>query len=216
MQEGFNPGAYEGYADTLTASDVPPLEVIDTDIYYSDGPRLGDVLTVPADLEESLDRYDRLSHEDRMRFDRAAYWLAVSTGNWELSQSISFTSLVTAVETLLSRGNVHQFICPQCGGTTTHEIPGPTKQFRDFLETYAVDTVTARTRHALYDLRSQIVHGSDLMQLDVETSLFGSDARESEQLDLHRTLSAAVRTALRNWLHDPARAGQQPAGLPTH
>ena len=55
----------------------------------------------------------------------------------------------------------------------------------------------------MYQLRSGIVHGSSLTQID-EDIAFGWDPPWWQERALHEALWRVSRVALRNWLADPA------------
>ena len=57
-------------------------------------------------------------------------------------------------------------------------------------------------RSKMYRLRSDILHGSDLMQLDQDLS-FGFDPFDYDENQLQRELWSITRIALRNWLKNP-------------
>jgi hypothetical protein len=54
----------------------------------------------------------------------------------------------------------------------------------------------------MYALRSSILHGSDLMQIDQDLA-FGLDAPDWNEYELHSELWSITRLALRNWLKNP-------------
>ena len=54
----------------------------------------------------------------------------------------------------------------------------------------------------MYNLRSGILHGSELMAIDLERH-FGWDPPEEEEKELHQELWTVTRTAVRNWLRNP-------------
>src|SRR5262245_36297992 len=75
------------------------LEVIPADRYFDEVQGIdGRGLRVPSDLDESIWRYQQLPAVRRAEFDRAAYWLDMSSHLWTTSMSLSFGSLVSAVE----------------------------------------------------------------------------------------------------------------------
>jgi len=75
----------------------------------------------------------------------------------------TFTSLVTAMESLAGRGTTHSVYCAQCGTFTNHDSPGSTRLFRDLIEKFAPGEASTKIRSEMYALRSRIVHGSDLL-----------------------------------------------------
>ena len=116
--------------------------------------------------------------------------------------SSSFASIVSAVEALTERGVIHRVFCEHCARDQPHEVPGPTRRFRDFFETYAPGASLKRRRDEMYSLRSGILHGSDLMQLDQDRD-FGWDPPGWNERELNDELSSLTHLALRNWLLNP-------------
>lgn len=140
-------------------------------------------LRVPTDLDESICWYQRLHHDRRVEFNRAAFWLDISSRQWTVSMSASFTALVSAVESLINkRGS------------------GSTERFRDFLERYAPGA-SLEVRREMYDLRSGILHGSELITMD-EDCAFGWDPPWWNERELQEELWRLTSTAVRNWLRD--------------
>ena len=70
------------------------------------------------------------------------------------------------------------------------------------METHAPGKVLARRRDEMYQLRSGILHGSELMQLDLDRD-FGWDPPWWNERRLHDELSGVAGVALRNWLKNP-------------
>lgn len=153
-----------------------------------------------TDLDESICCYTALSGRNRAKFDHAAFWIDIASRQWNTSVSASFAALVSAIESLTERGGVHQFNCPVCCKRTQHELPGATRRFKDFLETYAPGAALAQPRDDVYQLRSGILHGSKLMQLDQDLD-FGWDPPWWNEDNLYRKLWGLTRIALRNWLN---------------
>jgi hypothetical protein len=56
----------------------------------------------------------------------------------------------------------------------------------------------------MYSLRSGILHGSNLMQLDQDLA-FGWDPPWLNEKELYDNLWSLTRTALRNWLKNPPK-----------
>ncbi len=88
-----------------------------------------------------------------------------------------------------------------------HEAPGATERFRAFFEKFAPGAAQRKRRNEMYAVRSGIVHGSDLMQIDQGRD-FGWDPPGFNELALHRELWAVTRIALRNWLRNPGADNQ--------
>jgi Apea-like HEPN len=163
----------------------------------------GKGLRVPADLDNSICLYLNLNEENRAKFDRAAFWMDMASRQWTNSASTSFASLVTAFESLTERGSCHFAHRETCNVDIQHEVPGATERFHAFFEKYAPGESLRERRSKMYGLRSGILHGSKLMQLD-QYRRFGWDPPEWNQTELHRELWSLARTAARNWLQNPA------------
>ena len=161
----------------------------------------GKPLRIPSDLDDSLCQYQSLAPALRSKFDRALFWLDLAARQWTIAMSASFASLVTAVESLTNRGLCHRVYCDVCKATTTHDAPGATENFRSFFETFAPGEVLRKDRNLMYKLRSGILHGSGLMQLD-QNLAFGWDPPWWNEYELNRELWRVLRLAMRNWLRN--------------
>jgi hypothetical protein len=75
-------------------------------------------------------------------------------------------------------------------------------KFRSFFEEYTPDPGVKRAPGKMYGLRSTVLHGSDLMQLDQGHAL-GWDPPWWNQQEMNTELLGLMRTAARNWLKDP-------------
>jgi len=191
--------------DELSPPAPDPLAEEDPQEYYAKSGHDGKGLRVPADLDDSISCYTRLSPVNRGKFDRAAFWMDMASRQWDLSVSASFASLVSAVESLTERGTTHLVHCDQCNGYSQHESPGATERFRAFFELYAPGAALRSRRTEMYSLRSGILHGSELMALDQDLA-FGWDPPWWNERELHSELWSVTRIALRNWLKNPTPA----------
>ncbi len=187
--------------DELSPPAAERLEEMEPEEYYTKIGHDGKGLRVPADLDESICCYAALSAEKRARFDRATFWMDMAWRQWNASMSASFAALVSSIKSLTERGERHDFDCPVCGGKGKHENPGATKRFRVFLEQYAPGLALSSSRSKMYDVRSRILHGSELMQLDQHRAIvFGWDPPWFNESELYNDLWRLTRVALRNWL----------------
>jgi len=203
VQQFFFAKLGEVVIDQLSPPTADQLEEVEPGEYYTTVGHDGRGLRVPTDLDESICCYTALSNGNRSKFDRATFWIDMASRLWNISVSASFAALVSAVESLTDRGESHQFKCPICGNLTQHEVPGPTRLFKDFFDTYAPGIALAKRRADMYSLRSGILHGSQLMQLDDDLA-FGGDPPYWNESELHRELWGLMRIAVRNWLKSPS------------
>jgi len=169
--------------------------------YYALRGHDGQGLRVPADLDQSICRYQRLPPAHRERFDRATFWLDGVSRQWTFSMSSSFASLVIALEALAKRGTSHPTRCTVCGWEGKHDIPGATEKLRVFFGEYAPG-VPDETIKRVIKMRGSILHGDMLLQVD-QVRAFGWDPVESRELELIRELATWTKVALRNWLTNP-------------
>lgn len=193
-------GAY--VIDKLSPLAGERLEEVRSDDYHMNVGHDGKGLRVPNDLDDSIWLYVQLSPANRAKFDRATFWMDMASRLWTISVSSSFASLVSAIESLTERGTTHRVYCAECEDDSQHEVPGAAERFRAFFEKYAPGASLRRRRTEMYELRSGILHGSELMQLD-QDSAFGWDPPGWNEDELHRELWGITRIAMRNWLTSP-------------
>jgi len=159
-------------------------------------------LCVPSDLDELICRYQNLPSNLQAKFDRATYWFSMASRQREDSMSASYASLISSAEALTSdESTKHSVYCEQCKQDRTHDVPGATEKFRAFFEKYTPDPGLRERRSKMYGLRSKILHGSDLMQLD-QRRAFGWDPPWWNEREMTTELWTLMRIAARNWLMD--------------
>jgi hypothetical protein len=197
VQQWFSPTLDPYITAALSTPAAHQLEELEPEEYDQMLGNDGMGLRVPSDLDQLICLYDALSGSNREKFDRAAFWFSTSSYMWDISMSASFTALVSAVESMTSHSNFHEVPCPVCGRPTQS---GPAKLFRNFLAAYAPGDTLARERSDMYSLRSEVVHGGHLMELDREIPIQGWTPPGYQERDQYSNLWRLVRTALRNWL----------------
>jgi hypothetical protein len=196
VQQLFFANLGEAVKDNPSTPAAEQLETIDADAYYASVGHDGKGLRIPADLDESICCYMRLSPENREKFDRAAFWKDMASRQWNISMSASFTALVSAVESLINtRGR------------------GSTTRFRDFVERFAPGASLAYRRKQMYDLRSDILRGGGLMTIDQDIA-FGWDPPYWHERELHEELWHLTRLIMRNWLKSP-NPSRKPSQIPS-
>jgi hypothetical protein len=199
VQQFFFAELGKAVIDELSPPAGERLEEVEPEEYYTKVGHDGKGLRVPTDLDQSICCYTALSAGNRAKLDRATFWMDMASRQWNISVSASFAALVSAIESLTERGDTHKFECPICGKPTQHEVPGATRRFKDFFDIYAPGATLAKRRDDMYSLRSGILHGSDLMQLD-QNLAFGWDPPWWNERESHAELWGLTRIALRNWL----------------
>jgi hypothetical protein len=164
----------------------------------------GTALYVLDGLDDSIIRYSELSQPNKERFNRATFWVDMASRQWTLSVSASFASLVSAIESLTDMGTTHSVYCEKCDRERAHDVPGATEKFRTILEELAPGPDLRVSRNTMYSLRSGILHGSQLMQIDQDLAVDSAPAWWNEH-KLTVELWALTRIALRNWLKNQPR-----------
>ncbi len=178
--------------DSLSEIKGERLEEVEPHEYYASVGHDGQGLRVPSDLDDSICRYLHLTSANRAKFDRAAFWLDKASRQWTTSVSIALACLVSAVESLTERGATHRVYCAECGRESSHDAPGATERFRTFFEKYAPGLGHKKQRNEMYSLRSGILHGRDLMEIDQDIT-FGWDPPGWNELKLSRELWSVTR-----------------------
>ena len=184
VQEFYFTNFGEVVRDELSPPAAETLEEVDPETYYERVGHDGRPLRVPADLDESICCYMRLSKANREKFGRAGFWMDMASRQWTVSLSASFASLAIAIESLAEPGRDRR-----------------AEKFRNFIERYAPGASLERRRE-MYALRSAILHGSGLMEMDQDTD-FGWAPPEQKEKDLLDELWGLTRIAIRNWLKNP-------------
>jgi len=165
--------------DQLSPPANQTLEEIEPEEYYTCVGHDGKGLRVPVNLDQSICHYLQLSQTNRVKFDRASFWMEMASRLWNTSVSLTFASLVSAIESMNNGRKDRK------------------KKFIEFFEKYASDTALRCRRDDMYDLRSSILHGSQLIQLDQDLA-FGWDPPWQNEHELIDQLSRLARIALRN------------------
>ena len=185
VQEFYFANFGEAVQNELSPPAAETLEEIDPETYYETVGHDGRGLRVPADLDDSICCYMRLSNANRDRFSRAGFWMAMASRQWTDSFSASFASLVIAIESLAERDSL-----------------GAAARFRKFIEQHAPGASLENRRKEMYALRSNILHGSGLMEMDQDAH-FGWAPPEQNEKDLMYELWGLTRIAIRHWLKKP-------------
>jgi len=188
--------------DELSPATGEQLEEVEPEEYYANVGHDGKGLRVPADLDQSICLYLQLGQRDRAKFNRAIFWLDMASRQWTISTSLSFASLVSAVESLTTQGAKHRVHCKECDSDYSHDVPSAGARFRGFFEEYAPGADLGSRRNKMYSLRSGILHGSRLMAVDQDIA-FGWDPPSWNDRQLHDELWRLTAIAVRNWLKNP-------------
>jgi hypothetical protein len=168
----------------LSPSDAAPMKEIDPRNYYEITGHDGRELQVPTDLDDSICCYFGLSAENKAKFGRAGFWMSMASRQWTFSLSAAFASLVIAIDALADK------------------TERAAERFRNFIEKHAPGKALEQRRQEMYRLRSDILHGDTLIEMDQDSD-FGWAPPEQNDKDLLEELWGLTRIALRDWLKNP-------------
>jgi hypothetical protein len=184
VQEFFFANVGEVVTDAPSILTAERIKEVDPNSYFTTVGHDGRSLEVPANLDDSICCYMRLSPKNRAAFDRGSFWMDMASRQWTISLSASFASLAIAIEALGDRGK------------------RPSARFHDYLERYAPGASLQDRRNKMYALRSDILHGSGLMEMDRD-AYFGWSPPEQADDDLVEELWGLTKLSMRNWLKAP-------------
>ena len=198
MQEYYDVPGLERFADTHTPkADLQDLPSEPDAVFYSrEGISIDSGFTIPDSLSAWMEKYTALSAAQKTRLLRAAYWLSHARQVRSLSASAALVAMVQVIESLVPTPT-GQGRCPTCGLMTG---PGPTQSFTAFVEKYgfpnAADQASAKL---LYQQRSQLTHGHDLLLADREIGFGWTTPGDAEEQGRLRYANRLVRICAINW-----------------
>lgn len=209
-QEGYTYKGFSGKIDQYTPIDKFPLikQILHQKYYLGLPVITSRPLKFPDNLEKSFDLALSLNGQDWEKFFMACSWYYQTEAIWGESNSSSFLALVNAIECLTEKPEK----CPECGQTITEGIERcnscsqpkyrVTKKFKKFLEKYVpfLEKRFSKEKKLLYEVRSKLSHGLNLLIRDLEPWYFMMNIQAEEQYDLQRNLNFITRTAIYNWL----------------
>jgi hypothetical protein len=156
-------------------------------------------------FEQAITGYWALSTEQKLKFDNAAFWLQHSTKVYRESRSAAYVAIAIAIESVMpppERGK-------QCECCKLHIGKGPTAQFKDFITQFVpAPALNGKQISRLYEVRSKLAHGHDLLIEDQE--ILAPALESFEDWQDHDIIQRLARIALMNWLnHTPSRDQQK-------
>jgi hypothetical protein len=173
-------------------ADLEPIDEVPAATYYRfPGIAATAPFTVPDTLNEAVKAFQSADPTKRAQFRRAAYWFDRARAASEISTSLSFISLINAIEVLSP--NQATDLCELCG---KNRAPGPTALFRETVEQYAGKIPD---RDALYRVRSSLVHGDKLLLAD-EASGLAFTPEPAHQRWRYDQAFRVSRAVIVNWL----------------
>ena len=190
---------FEGVVDSPTEPTESLMKVSDVEYYSRRGYFAGQVLDLPVGMEARTNQYANLTESQKIQFLRCAYWLRHSNLVYQTSRSAALMSSVQAIESLIEKK--WNKVPPD---ESSVRKPGPTELFIKFLKTYApsIKDSSEGLREQLYNARSRLSHGENLLSLDRELGMSAANPIGSVEYQQLGDASTLVRTAALNWLMD--------------
>jgi hypothetical protein len=199
-QEFYLIPGFVGFSGALSEAGSP-LPVVPSDAYFDERRQLDlpiDTFFVHDNLDTLIGAFLQLDGDERRRFLRSAAAVYIAHELWEVSISSFLLGCVQAIETLIDRPTPTP--CPTCNRDMG---PGPTRLFRDFVETHCLSSgVDQKAASALYSVRSSLAHGSYLFQIDEApwSMNLGAIVASDHEIDVAQSALLIAKEGLRNWL----------------
>lgn len=175
------------------------IPLIDPNTYFNRfGRGVEDTLDLPDSITDSLDKYYQMNEEAKKAFLSSCSLFTQGQQLWGDHQSLSFASVVSALETLIHFDHKEDEVetCATCG-QNRHRVLA---KFKEFLQTYGSrDPKFKKFAEKVYKYRSKILHQGELFLGEIEPIRFASfDGMEDR--DLHRMLNSTCRICMNNWI----------------
>lgn len=185
--------------DIFTESTELDIPLVPPNDYFNRyGRHMDKTLDLPKNIYELLDGYYSLDQDAKKVFLSACSLFDQGLNLWSEHPSLSFTSMVSALEALIHydhRDNTKE-TCKECGQDRYRVI----KKFKDFFSEYGSPSEEFK-KYALkiYKYRSKIVHRGELFLGEVEP-LGHSNWDDLGNRDMRRNIITTCRICMVNWL----------------
>lgn len=190
------------------------IPLIPTRIYYWYKPVEGKdkFIDLPTSINTIISKYFLLDGKELSVVDSCIYQICNGIELFNRMKSLSFFSLVSAIETLVNyefRKEKIEYSCPDCKSLKSSErhcnkcgspIWGVTAKYREFLFKYVSNKDNAKKMYnKIYDIRSKITHTDYLINNENYLSWDFND-RTGELSTKHIETLQLARRSLINWL----------------
>lgn len=186
--------------DEFTSPAFDPIPLLSDEDYYESTHLPGqDDLVLPASISERLAAAAVIAHPDRQRLLRAARWLSAASQLWDYNVSSCYVALVAAIESLID-GEAAS-LCGEC-----KQVVGVTKRFKVFVDRFVPGDEMDK-RH-LYAVRSQLVHGKLLFNIDVTPwAGFFHMPGDLSEMEAFYGMSRVAKKVVAGWLRSRSKSG---------
>lgn len=198
-QEFYLVDGFKTFRDRLSAPAAPDLPRVTSDLYYSDK-NVSDDLSIPDNFSDLLAAIHGLSPQLRTRFNRAINLLYVANQHWQNHISSYYVTVIQAIESLLPQ-KTNRKSCPECKRDIS---VGSTRRFRNFVEHYVPDSIVdSSVKAILYKMRSDVIHGHSLFQMDIAPWAHELTPSSLSEMDAYNAAHLVAKNVVRKWLFDP-------------
>jgi hypothetical protein len=182
------------------------IKLIDYNNYFTnDAVNINEELILPTNIDVLFESYFNLKNKYKKTFLSACTLLKYGVEIFGQYPSLSYASLISAIETLAANDKSDNNIapCTKCGYIEYKT----TRQFKEFIIKYAgfsnMDKQTIEEYAGqLYNKRCKILHSGSLRLGEIEpiNSMEEEHREENKQYEEHRHLIKICRICLINWL----------------
>jgi hypothetical protein len=187
---------------------IPTLE--DAEYYGGLHPFTGRPLLLPQSLDERLNQFRGLGEIQQRTFLRALHWYRQSQKVEIGSKSGALVAAVQAIECLAKDPSHKGLPCLTC---KLNPRDGPTGHFKSLVRNYHPIPHGEPGAKAIYNVRSNMTHGSDLLIADADATFGFTDPAMAAQEMEFGLAQRTARGVLINWLFAHASPTATPSGL---
>ena len=194
---------FEEKINSFSDAKLDQITTIDPNEYFNrDGRPTDQKFDLPNNINALFEKYFSLDEKTKKAFLSSASLLSQGIKLWSEHPSLSFASLVSSLETLMSfdHKGLKVETCKNC----KQKSYSVTEKFRDFFGKYGSPTPEFRKYASkIYRYRSKILHSGELFLGEISPRRFGSDDGLNDD-DMRRNMIQICRICLTNWLllHD--------------
>ncbi len=202
-QQTYDYKDFKSKINDLSKKELDQITTIEPNEYFNRyGRPVDQAFDLPKNIDALFAKYFSLDEGTKKTFLSSASLLSQGLKLWSEHPSLSFASLVSSLETLISfeHKGVDVERCNECGQERYRVV----NKFRDFFGKYGSPSPEFK-KYALkiYKYRSKILHSGKLFLGEVFPRRFGTfDGSEDD--DMRRRIVRTCRICLVNWLmlHD--------------
>lgn len=202
LQSGYVVPNFSPEIDRFTSTTgIPEIQLQPEEQYFGVS-FAGDCFAFPCSVGQYLDDISGLDEENAKRFAIASAWLSQARELTKASSSSGVIAMVSAIEALLEK---QTSTCESCG-QPKHSV---TKRFKEFLEANVpgVAQQYPTELRLLYQVRSSLVHGGELLLSDLKHWEFLEGSKKEGEAVIERNAYEIAARALLRWVRKVCNPG---------